>query len=174
MGEYTDKVVYKYGNELLNKYKMALQKKKATGNLLKSLSFRYKKTGSFGHTIEITAEKYLQYIESGVPAYGWKPRVWKNGTKYSGPPIKAIEAWVIVKRIKFNSKYGKKKPLTSSQMAFAIGKGMEKSGMKPFTIISEADKRTFTTKLMFDITAAIQKDINIMIQKALPQNKKGK
>ena len=107
------------GKALIDEIKMRLvqEGKISSGRLLNSLSYNTIQTIE-GWTIEILAEKYLEFVDRGR----------KPGKM---PPIGDIQKWVIQKPIKFIGK-------TDSQTAFIIAKSIGKKGIVPidFEIIS--------------------------------------
>jgi len=107
------------GKALIDEIKMRLvqEGKISSGRLLNSLSYNTIQTIE-GWTIEILAEKYLEFVDRGR----------KPGKM---PPIGDIQKWVIQKPIKFIGK-------TDSQTAFIIAKSIGKKGIVPTNIIQKS------------------------------------
>lgn len=107
------------GKALIDEIKMRLvqEGKVSSGRLLSSLSYNTIQSIE-GWTIEILAEKYLEFVDKGR----------KPGKM---PPIGDIQKWVIQKPIKFIGK-------TDSQTAFIIAKSIGKKGIVPTNIIQKS------------------------------------
>lgn len=107
------------GKALIDEIKMRLvqEGKVSSGRLLSSLSYNTIQSIE-GWTIEILAEKYLEFVDRGR----------KPGKI---PPIGDIQKWVIQKPIKFIGK-------TDSQTAFIIAKSIGKKGIVPTNIIQKS------------------------------------
>lgn len=107
------------GKALIDEIKMRLiqEGKISSGRLLNSLSYNTIQSIE-GWTIEILAEKYLEFVDKGR----------KPGKM---PPIGDIQKWVIQKPVKFIGK-------TDSQTAFIIAKSIGKKGIVPTNIIQKS------------------------------------
>lgn len=107
------------GKALIDEIKMRLiqEGKISSGRLLNSLSYNTIQSIE-GWTIEILAEKYLEFVDRGR----------KPGKM---PPIGDIQKWVIQKPVKFIGK-------TDSQTAFIIAKSIGKKGIVPTNIIQKS------------------------------------
>ena len=107
------------GKALIDEIKMRLiqEGKVSSGRLLNSLSYNTIQSIE-GWTIEILAEKYLEFVDKGR----------KPGKM---PPIDDIQKWVIQKPVKFIGK-------TDSQTAFIIAKSIGKKGIVPTNIIQKS------------------------------------
>ena len=107
------------GKALIDEIKMRLiqEGKVSSGRLLNSLSYNTIQSIE-GWTIDILAEKYLEFVDKGR----------KPGRM---PPIGDIQKWVIQKPIKFVGK-------TDSQTAFIIAKSIGKRGIVPTNIIQKS------------------------------------
>lgn len=107
------------GKALIDEIKMRLiqEGKVSSGRLLNSLSYNTIQSIE-GWTIDILAEKYLEFVDRGR----------KPGRM---PPIGDIQKWVIQKPIKFVGK-------TDSQTAFIIAKSIGKRGIVPTNIIQKS------------------------------------
>lgn len=107
------------GKALVDEIKMRLiqEGKVSSGRLLNSLSYNTIQSIE-GWTIEILAEKYLEFVDRGR----------KPGKM---PPIGDIQKWVIQKPVKFVGK-------TDSQTAFIIAKSIGKKGIVPTNIIQKS------------------------------------
>ena len=107
------------GKALIDDIKMRLiqEGKVSSGRLLNSLSYNTIQTIE-GWTIEILAEKYLEFVDKGR----------KPGKM---PPIGDIQKWVIQKPVKFVGK-------TDSQTAFIIAKSIGRRGIVPTNIIQKS------------------------------------
>ena len=107
------------GKALIDEIKMRLiqEGKISSGRLLNSLSYNTIQTIE-GWTIEILAEKYLEFVDRGR----------KPGKM---PPIGDIQKWVIQKPVKFIGK-------TDSQTAFIIAKSIGEKGIVPTNIIQKS------------------------------------
>lgn len=107
------------GKALIDEIKMRLvqEGKVSSGRLLNSLSYNTIQSIE-GWTIEILAEKYLEFVDRGR----------KPGKM---PPIGDIQKWVIQKPVKFVGK-------TNSQTAFIIAKSIGKRGIVPTNIIQKS------------------------------------
>lgn len=107
------------GKALVDEIKMRLiqEGKVSSGRLLNSLSYNTIQSIE-GWTIEILAEKYLEFVDRGR----------KPGKM---PPIGDIQKWVIQKPVKFIGK-------TDSQTAFIIAKSIGKKGIVPTNIIQKS------------------------------------
>lgn len=146
-----------FGKEYIAELSNRLRKldKKATGKLLQSLDSRVIKT-AFGtiYTIDIRAEKYLKYVDSGR----------RPGTY---PPLKAISDWAKVKGI-------------SQRAVFPIMKKIKDKGIKPTNVIQkslkavqqgrainqfEDDVADWTDDLINDLIFDISKKNNITVKR---------
>lgn len=107
------------GKALIDEIKMRLiqEGKISSGRLLNSLSYNTIQSIE-GWTIEILAEKYLEFVDKGR----------KPGKM---PPIGDIQKWVIQKPVKFVGK-------TDSQTAFIIAKSIGRRGIVPTNIIQKS------------------------------------
>ena len=107
------------GKALIDEIKMRLvqEGKVSSGRLLNSLSYNTIQSIE-GWTIEILAEKYLEFVDRGR----------KPGKM---PPIGDIQKWVIQKPVKFVGK-------TDSQTAFIIAKSIGRRGIVPTNIIQKS------------------------------------
>jgi hypothetical protein len=164
-------VLDKYGEKLVIRIRKKLveNKKFATGNLVNSIDYKYSMTNN-QYRIQITGLPYLINVDRGRRA-GAKP-----------PPVKAIEAWIIVKRIRVTPKMkptsvlsqqqNKKVALESARrgMAYAIAKNISKRGIKPFPILNEANVLLKSAAFKNDIAAALKKDVAPVILKIFNKN----
>jgi hypothetical protein len=107
------------GKSLIDEIKNNLirEGKISSGRLLNSLSYNTIQSIE-GWTIEILAEKYLEYVDQGR----------KPGRM---PPVSEIQKWVIQKPIKFIGK-------TDKQTAFIIARSIGKKGIVPTNIIQKS------------------------------------
>lgn len=107
------------GKALIDEIKTRLvqEGKISSGRLLNSLSYNTIQSIE-GWTIEILAEKYLEFVERGR----------KPGKM---PPIVDIQKWVVQKPVKFIGK-------TDSQTAFIIAKSIGRRGIVPTNIIQKS------------------------------------
>lgn len=92
--------------------------KKATGNLINSISFN---TDIPSLTIQILGLDYLKWVDKGR-----KPGI--------APPVSKILPWVKLKKIKFGK--------SDLQTAFIIARSIAKKGIKPANVISKSKKAT--------------------------------
>ncbi|OJW82068.1 MAG: hypothetical protein BGO69_15840 [Bacteroidetes bacterium 46-16] len=158
------KAFQKYGEEFIRQLiKELLSKdKKATGQLIKSLSFDIQQAVD-GYFLNIRANDYLKYVDQGR----------KPGKM---PPVDKIKQWVttkpsiaraITKHSKAMSKHGKSIKDLNNQAAWAIAKGIKKHGIKPSYVIQNTLLRI--EKMKMDLGRAVALDLNEFIYQTLKE-----
>lgn len=107
------------GKALVDEIKRNLinEGKVSSRKLLNSISYNKIQTLE-GWTIEILAEKYLEFVDKGR-----KPGI--------PPPVGDIQKWVVQKPVKFIGK-------TDKQTAFIIAKSIGRKGIVPTNVIQKS------------------------------------
>ena len=123
--------------------------KKATGQLIKSIDYRVIEA-SDDFIVQILAEDYLDIVDKGR----------RKGAKQ--PPMKALDKWVIAKRIAPRDKKGRFIPRES--VKFLIARSISKNGIKPTNVIRKTIDEIYSKKIKLLEKAAVE-DIEMMIDK---------
>lgn len=161
-------VFYKYKAEIIEALRRNLidADKDQPGKLIQSIDVEIKELGT-KLTFSLRMEDYWVFVDEGR----------KPGAKM--PPQKAILDFIKVRGIKANPKRVKtgiknkkiKKALKQisrdkslKQVAFLIGRGIKKHGIKPTNFFSSVVDGALIERLKSDLTAALKKDIEIDIR----------
>ena len=136
------------GAQLLNELRknIMIQKKVATGDLLRSLKYKVVPSGS-NWKVMLTGNSYIGVLDTGR----------RRGSK--PPPVSAILKWMSVRKIKPRDVRGRfVKPLG---MAIAIAKKIGRDGIKgqPHHIIQNSLKILNTNSVQSKLREYIVKDI---------------
>jgi len=150
--KYTKKVLDNYKKVLVNDLKRQLNK--PNSNLDKSISAR-KLDNKMG--IGVYMNEYGINVNQG-----------RSAGKF--PPIDKIKDWIIRNDIQSKT-INSAKPSTLSQLAFLIGRSIEKKGIRPTRFIDIVIDKV-EPKLTLDLANAYLKDLNEELDKATPNAKK--
>jgi len=139
-------------NVVLQAFRNALKRndKVATGETLKSLKARVF-IGFSKFELDILGSKAFFFIQSGR----------KPGGKM--PPVDALVKWIKARKIQGRSKRGRF--LSDRALAFAIGRGIVKHGIKPTDIFGDVE-REITDPISKAINESAKKDIVTSIKRA--------
>ena len=150
--KYTKKVLDNYKKVLVNDLKRQLNK--PNSNLDKSIS----------------ARKLNNKIGIGVymNEYGINVNQGRSAGKF--PPVDKIKDWIIRNDIQSKT-INSAKPSTLSQLAFLIGRSIEKKGIRPTRFIDIVIDKV-EPKLTLDLANAYLRDLNEELDKATPNAKK--
>jgi hypothetical protein len=121
-------------------------RKSATGALIRSLSYRIKKTNGV-YEMQLTGLPYLLNVDRGRRAGARRP------------PINKIEAWIKVKRIKINIPKGSTIQKETKKRAFMIANNISKRGIPPFPILDIATKIQSRPGFKKELQEAVRLDI---------------
>lgn len=159
-----ERILDKWGENIVYLMKQKLQagNKVASGNLINSLSYRYRQAGN-NYTLEITGAPYLINVDRG-----------RRPGKYV--PIQPLINWIKVRRIpikiipnvqgntqarKTAQKNAREKAIRG--MAFAISTKIKQRGIKAFPILQVATAANNSQKFKQEIAKAVAKDISKQI-----------
>lgn len=126
-----------FAEQFENNYKLDLQDKKASGQLINSISVRVNGSGD-DYFVTVSLEDYWKYIEYGRQA----------GSKF--PPINAIKEWIEQKPI-IPQMHDSGKIPTLNSLAFLIARAISQNGIAPDNIF----ERTFDDVLS-DFKSALE------------------
>ena len=150
--KYTKKVLDNYKKVLVNDLKRQLNK--PNSNLDKSISAR-KLDNKMG--IGVYMNEYGINVNQG-----------RSAGKF--PSVDKIKDWIIRNDIQSKT-INSAKPSTLSQLAFLIGRSIEKKGIKPTRFIDIVIDKV-EPKLTLDLANAYLRDLNEELDKATPNAKK--
>lgn len=150
--KYTKKVLDNYKKVLVNDLKRQLNK--PNSNLDKSISAR-KLDNKMG--IGIYMNEYGINVNQG-----------RSAGKF--PPVDKIKDWIIRNDIQSKT-INSAKPSTLSQLAFLIGRSIERKGIRPTRFIDIVIDKV-EPKLTLDLANAYLRDLNEELDKATPNAKK--
>jgi len=150
--KYTKKVLDNYKKVLVNDLKRQLNK--PNSNLDKSISAR-KLNNKIG--IGVYMNEYGININQG-----------RSAGKF--PPVDKIKDWIIRNDIQSKT-INSAKPSTLSQLAFLIGRSIERKGIRPTRFIDIVIDKV-EPKLTLDLANAYLRDLNEELDKATPNAKK--
>ena len=150
--KYTKKVLDNYKKVLVNDLKRQLNK--PNSNLDKSISAR-KLDNKMG--IGVYMNEYGINVNQG-----------RSAGKF--PSVDKIKDWIIRNDIQSKT-INSAKPSTLSQLAFLIGRSIEKKGIRPTRFIDIVIDKV-EPKLTLDLANAYLRDLNEELDKATPNAKK--
>jgi hypothetical protein len=148
-----DKAFDDLGNQLVKTLVRNLLKanKRATGSLVRSVD--YKVVEKANHLIvELLANDYLTNVDEGR----------RPGAKQ--PPMKALDKWIVARKIAPRDKNGRFLPRNS--VKFLIARSIAKNGIKPTNVIQKTIDEVYNRKQKLIEKAAIE-DINALIDKIM-------
>jgi hypothetical protein len=125
--------------------------KRATGNLIRSVDYRVVEKAN-GFLVELLAADYLTNVDEGRRA----------GAKQ--PPMKALDKWVVARKIAPRDSKGKFLP--REQVKFLVARSIAKNGIKPTNVIKKTIDEVYTKKQKLIEKAAIA-DLNELIDKIM-------
>ena len=162
-------VLYKYKAEIIDALRKNLieHDKDQPGKLLQSIDVTIEERGQ-KLVFELEMEDYWIYVDQGR----------RPGGKM--PPSQALLEFIKVRGLKLNTKSVRKfknKTIRKAQkqisrdkalksLAFLIGRGIKKKGIKPTHFFSDIINDNLKERLKQDLTIALQKDIEIDIKSA--------
>lgn len=125
--------------------------KKATGQLIRSVDYKVVEKAN-GIIVELLAADYLTNVDEGR----------RPGAKQ--PPMKALDKWVIARKIAPRDSKGRFIPRES--VKFLIARSISKNGIKPTNVIKKTIDEVYNRKQKLIEKAAIE-DINSLIDKIM-------